>query len=153
MIGLFATGLLTMTICLAFQAAAASAALRHFVAVANRPLGRFPRLYMFRQFAVLMLVLMAGNLLQIFVWALLYMLLAVFPDTETALYFSGVTFTSLGYGDVVLPPDSRLLAPLQAANGLIMFGISTALLYAAVQSALTKWPRPPAKPNDPDSAA
>lgn len=153
MIGLLAIGLLVMIICLAFQAAAAAAALRHFATVAGRPLGPHPRVYVFRQFAALMLLLMAGNLLQILVWALLYMLLAVFPDAETALYFSGVTFTSLGYGDVVLSPDYRLLAPIQAANGLIMFGISTALLYAAVQSVIVKLPRPPEKPRRPDTPA
>lgn len=151
MIGLFAIGLMVMIICLGFQAAAAAAALRHFAAVAGRPLGPHPRVYVFRQFTVLMLLLMAGNLLQILVWALLYMLLIVFPDAETALYFSGVTFTSLGYGDIVLKPPYRLLAPIQAANGLIMFGISTALLYAAVQSVITKLPRPHERPGKPDA--
>ncbi|MDB5376462.1 MAG: hypothetical protein JWR00_908 [Rubritepida sp.] len=55
------------------------------------------------------------------------------------MYFSGVTFTSLGYGDVVLQGRTRLLAPLQAANGLMMFGITTALFIAAVQQATAKW--------------
>ena len=57
------------------------------------------------------------------------------------MYFSGVTFTSLGYGDVVLDGRMRLLAPLQAANGLMMFGITTALFIAAVQHAIGKWTR------------
>jgi hypothetical protein len=50
-----------------------------------------------------------------------------------------VTFTSLGYGDVVLDGRMRLLAPLQAANGLMMFGITTALFIAAVQQATANW--------------
>jgi CBS domain containing-hemolysin-like protein len=55
------------------------------------------------------------------------------------VYFSGVTFTSLGYGDVVLPRQVRLLAPLQAANGLMMFGISTALFIACVETVTRRW--------------
>ncbi|WP_245513499.1 MULTISPECIES: ion channel [unclassified Mesorhizobium] len=55
------------------------------------------------------------------------------------MYFSGVTFTSLGYGDVVLVGRMRLLAPLQAANGLMMFGVTTALFIAAVQHVTGKW--------------
>ena len=71
--------------------------------------------------------------------ALLYSALGAFEDFETAMYFSGVTFTSLGYGDVVLDGRMRLLGPLQAANGLMMFGITTALFIAAVQQATAKW--------------
>ena len=55
------------------------------------------------------------------------------------MYFSGVTFTSLGYGDMLLEGRIRLLAPLQAANGLNMFGITTALFIAAVQQVTAKW--------------
>ena len=59
--------------------------------------------------------------------------LGQFGDFETALYFSGVTFTSLGFGDITLMGTARLLAPLQAANGLMMFGFSTAVLINALQ--------------------
>ena len=86
-----------------------------------------------------MLMLMIGNIVQIAFWALIYSVLGAFEDFETALYFSGVTFTSLGYGDVVLTGRMRLLAPLQAANGLMMFGITTAVFIAAVQHAIKKW--------------
>jgi hypothetical protein len=138
-IALLATGLAAMVVCLALQAAAAAFAARHFARVAGAPMGPHPRFYVYRQFATLMLLLMAGNIVQVLVWALLYVIIDVFPDFETALYFSGVTFTSLGFGDVVLPRQVRLLAPLQAANGLIMFGISTALFYAAIDSVTRKW--------------
>ena len=82
---------------------------------------------------------MIGNIVQVAFWALLYRLLGAFPDFETAMYFSGVTFTSLGYGDVVLDGGMRLLGPLQAANGLMMFGITTALFISAVQQVTAKW--------------
>lgn len=95
----------------------------------------------FLQFATLMILLMLGNIVQIAFWALLYRVLGAFEDFETAAYFSGVTFTSLGYGDVVLSGRLRLLAPLQAANGLMMFGITTAIFIAAVQNAIARWTR------------
>ena len=86
-----------------------------------------------------MLTLMLGNIVQAAFWALIYMALGAFEDFETALYFSGLTFTSLGYGDVVLNGRVRLIAPLQAANGLMMFGITTGLFIAAFQHAVKKW--------------
>jgi hypothetical protein len=86
-----------------------------------------------------MIVMMVGNIVQVAFWALLYSALGAFEDFETAIYFSGVTFTSLGFGDVVLTGRLRLLAPLQAANGLMMFGITTAVLIAAVQHTIAKW--------------
>ena len=80
-----------------------------------------------------------GNIVQVALWALLYRLLGALPDFETAMYFSGVTFTSLGYGDVLLKGEMRLLGPLQAANGLMMFGVTTALFITAAQQVTTKW--------------
>jgi hypothetical protein len=139
MIALLAIGLGTIVVCLGLQAAATALAVRHFVAIADRPIGPLPRVYVFRQFAALMLMLMVGNIIQVLVWAGVYTTLSAFADFETSLYFSGVTFTSLGFGDVVLPRPLRLLAPLQAANGLIMFGISTALFFAAIDSVTRKW--------------
>ena len=53
-------------------------------------------------------------------------------EVETALYFSTVTFTTLGYGDVTLDPEWRLLAAIQAANGTIMFGWTTAIVMAVI---------------------
>ena len=55
------------------------------------------------------------------------------PDLQTAFYFSMVTFTTLGYGDVVLSGDWRTLASIQAANGVIIFGWTTALIFYFIQ--------------------
>ena len=69
-------------------------------------------------------------------WALLYLynpLITALPDLETALYFSMVTFTTLGYGDVVLTGQWRMLASIQAANGVIIFGWTTALIFYFIQ--------------------
>jgi hypothetical protein len=139
MIVVLVTGLLAMSACLAFQATASVVAARYFVWASRQPLGPRPWRAIFLQFSILMIVLMLGNIVQIAFWALLYSTLGAFEDFETSIYFSGVTFTSLGYGDVVLHGRMRLLAPLQAANGLMMFGITTALFIAAVQQVTAKW--------------
>ena len=52
---------------------------------------------------------------------------------ESALYFSTVTFTALGYGDNTILPRWRLLSSFEAANGVILFGVSTAFVFAVIQ--------------------
>jgi len=69
-------------------------------------------------------------------WALFYLfdpLITALPDLETAFYFSMVTFTTLGFGDVVLTGPWRMLASIQAANGVIIFGWTTALIFYFIQ--------------------
>jgi hypothetical protein len=134
-----AIGAVAMLACLLMQALATFLAARYFASIDRSALNRRPRLMALRSLASLMLVLMLGNVVQIGIWALLYRALGAVPDFETAMYFSGVTFTSLGYGDVVLQGRARLLTPLQAANGLMMFGISTALFIAMVQRSIRAW--------------
>ena len=75
--------------------------------------------------------------LEALVWALLYLYhsaITVLGDLKTALYFSMVTFTSVGYGDVVLTGNWRLLASLQGANGVMLFGWTTALIFYVIQT-------------------
>jgi hypothetical protein len=72
------------------------------------------------------------HLLEISVWGLFYFWQGCLPDAESALYFSGVTYTTVGYGDLVLPKPWRLLAPLEAMTGILMGGLSTGLFFAVV---------------------
>ncbi len=69
-------------------------------------------------------------------WALVYLHtpgITELTDHQSAFYFSMVTFTTLGYGDVVLTGEWRTLASIQAANGVIMFGWTTALIFYFIQ--------------------
>jgi hypothetical protein len=68
--------------------------------------------------------------LEIWAYATLYIVLGVFDALEPALYFSTVSFTSLGYGDLVLGAQWRMVGAIEAANGLILFGWSTAFLMS-----------------------
>jgi hypothetical protein len=67
------------------------------------------------------------------VWAVVYRLIGVVPDFETAFYFSFVAFTTVGFGDVTLAPPWRILSAMEAADGMLLFGWSTAFLFAVVQ--------------------
>lgn len=71
---------------------------------------------------------------EIWSWAFLYVWLGEFDDIERALYFSCVTFTTLGYGDVTLGQDWQLLGGLEAANGIILVGVSTAFVIAVLRN-------------------
>lgn len=79
------------------------------------------------------------HLVEIGVWGLFYVWQGCLPDAETALYFSGVTYTTVGYGDLVLPKPWRLLAPLEALTGMLMGGLSTGLFFAFVQRWIANW--------------
>ncbi len=93
-------------------------------------------LSLFRMVRVLVFTVLAIFLLhtiEIWLWAVLYIWLGDFEIMERALYFSTVTFTTLGYGDITLLPRWRLLSSFEAANGVILFGVSTAFVFAVIQ--------------------
>lgn len=69
---------------------------------------------------------------EIWAYAALYDLIGAAPDFETALYFSTSTYTTIGYGDVVLPEKWRLVGAIEGANGIILLGWSTAFFVAMV---------------------
>jgi Ion channel len=75
----------------------------------------------------------AAHLLEIGLWAVLFVALGEFQEFGTAFYHSAVNYTTLGYGDLLLTPSWRLLGPLEAANGALMFGVSTAMVFAVTQ--------------------
>jgi hypothetical protein len=79
------------------------------------------------------LIMYLVSIMEVLVWAVAYVVLDAIEELEKALYFSMVTFTTLGYGDVVLDKGRRFLASIEAVNGIIMFGWSTAILIAAVE--------------------
>jgi len=74
--------------------------------------------------------LTALHLVQIILWALYYVAVGCLPDFETALYFSGVSYSTLGYGDVVLPQRWRMLGPTEGLTGILMCGLSTGMFFA-----------------------
>lgn len=101
---------------------------------------RHPSLFrMVRMLVFTVLALFFVHTIEIWLWAFLYIWLEAFEIMEQALYFSTVTFTTLGYGDITLLPRWRLLSSFEAANGLILFGVSTAILFAVIQRMYQSW--------------
>jgi Ion channel len=75
---------------------------------------------------------LAAHLAEIGFWAVLYMICGEFSDFSTAYYHSAVNYTSLGYGDIIMSPAWRLLGPLETADGMLLFGVSTAMIFAII---------------------
>lgn len=80
--------------------------------------------------ATVMFLLFIAHLLQFATWALVFVAIGQFESYTEAYYFSAVNFTSLGYGDIVMDAEWRLLGALEAANGVLMFGLSAGMLVA-----------------------
>src|ERR1700736_3479163 len=86
--------------------------------------------------ALVISVVLAAHLVEIALWAALFVICGEFPAFSAAYYHSAVNYTTLGYGDVIMTPHWRLLGPLEAANGMLLFGVSTAIIFAVIQGLL-----------------
>ncbi|MEM0947546.1 MAG: ion channel [Pseudomonadota bacterium] len=85
----------------------------------------------FKYFVIMVMVVFATMLIMSFgvwLWAIIFYQMAVFPTLEEAVYYSLVAYTTLGLGDVVVPQEQRLLGGMTGANGFMMFGLMTAML-------------------------
>jgi hypothetical protein len=87
---------------------------------------------------VVMAVLMIGHAVMFATWALLFVWLGEFEDFATAYYHSTVNFTSLGYGDIVMTEQHRLLGALEAANGVLMFGLSAGAILSVMNGLFSR---------------
>jgi hypothetical protein len=74
-----------------------------------------------------------AHLVEMALWATLFLICGEFSDFATAYYHSAVNYTSLGYGDIIMSPPWRLLGPLETADGMLLFGVSTAMIFAVIQ--------------------
>ena len=77
-------------------------------------------------------LLIVFHLFEIAVWALFFWWQNCMPDVESSFYFSGITYLTIGYGDLVLPKEWRLFGPIEGLTGILMCGLSTALFFAVV---------------------
>lgn len=82
----------------------------------------------------ILLILFTGNLFQATLWAWMFFAYGEFKDFGTSFYHSLVNFTTLGYGDLVLSEERRVLGALEAANGVMMLGLTTSVLYSTVRA-------------------
>ena len=125
-----------MALCVVAHAAAMPVLLRWLQrsGVPARPLWPWTKLFVHLASAVVLV-----HLAEIAAWALFYWWKCL-PDAESSFYFSGVTYATLGYGDLVLPEDWRLLGPVEGLVGILMCGLSTGLFFAVVSKFLGATP-------------
>lgn len=87
---------------------------------------------------MVMVILMIVNLLQMSLWAGLFLICGEFKSFKVAFYHSVVNFTSLGYGDIVMSENRRLLGSLEAAYGVLMFGLTTSSIFMILQNLMKR---------------
>ena len=129
----FMVGLSAMLACLIVQAACAFWSVRYYLRQSSSAAAPRKFIASIRPLVVSMLVMLAGNFIQIALWAILFLLLGEFTNLYEAIYHSAVNFTSLGYGDLVMSKNRKLLGPLEAVNGVIMLGMTSAALMVILQ--------------------
>lgn len=127
-----------LAICVCIHAMGLTAMTHTLMRKNQRRIGRRDRFM--RQTWLLICVawwLVVLHTLEIGAWAAYYHWKGCLPDAETAFYFSGVTYATVGYGDVVLPKDWRMLSLFEGLTGILMCGLSTAFFFAVILRTLT----------------
>jgi hypothetical protein len=118
-----------MALCVVIHAGGVAWALRALKARAARAPRSWTDTWVFVLIAAWMVVL---HLVEVSSWAAFYVWRGAIPDLESAMYFSAVTYTTTGYGDIVLPADWRLVGGIEALTGILMCGFSTGFFFAVV---------------------
>ncbi|PJG55170.1 two pore domain potassium channel family protein [Bradyrhizobium forestalis] len=95
-----------------------------------------PRLHLMAVMVATATALMLAHTLEVLVWALAYRIVGAAPPGSELLYFTFVNYTTLGYGDITPVQDWRLLGPMTAMNGILLFGWSTAVLFEVLRKTL-----------------
>ncbi len=130
-------GLSAMLLCLLLQALLFVVVIRYYMHK-RQLLSDASFLLSFSIAAGILLLLVTGVLAQIAIWALTFLLIGEFQAFSEAFYHSAVNFATLGYGDIVMSDEHKLLGPLEAVNGVLMIGVTTATLMLAFQDIVRK---------------
>lgn len=126
-----------MAACVTIHAVGVASALRWLRPEADRARRFWPWTWLLVRVAGWIILF---HLIEIAIWAFFYVWKDAMPDLASALYFSAVTYTTTGYGDLVLPEQWRLLGGVEALTGILMCGWSTGFFFAVVNRLLEKRP-------------
>jgi len=129
----------TMAVCLTIQCIVVGALLDVLVFLEKRGLIRQTLIGVTFLLVALMIIMLAGNIIQITIWAGLFYSYGEFKEFATAFYHSVVNFATLGYGDIVMSEKRRLLGALEAANGVLMFTLTAGFLYTVLSGVLERY--------------
>jgi hypothetical protein len=132
-------GFVIMAFCLSIQCIVVGALLEGLILLEKKGLIRQTLAGVSLLLVAIMIIMLAGNLIQITLWAVLFFVCNEFADFATAFYHSVVNFASLGYGDIVMSEKRRLLGAIEAANGILMLGLTTGFLYTVLSGVLQRY--------------
>ena len=118
-----------MALCVVIHASGITVALREVRGHADTGAREWRWVWLFIKIAGWIVLL---HLLEISAWAVVYVWDEAMPDLQSALYFSAVTYTTTGYGDLVLSKEWRLVGAIEALTGILMCGWSTGFFFAVV---------------------
>lgn len=118
-----------MAACVAIHAGGISGAVRWLQTLPSTPQRFWPWTWLFIRVAAWIILL---HLVEIVVWGFFYAWQGAMPDLQSAIYFSAVTYTTTGYGDLLLPQEFKLAGGVQALTGILMCGWSTGFFFAIV---------------------
>jgi len=105
-----------------------------------------PSLYLAAVMIPMVSVLMATHTLEVIVWSAAYAIVDAAPDGANLVYFAFVNYATLGYGDIVPLERWRLLGPITAMNGVLLFGWSTAVMFDVLRRTMERGATTPASP-------
>ena len=125
-------GAIVSVVCIVIHALVTVAAIRIARIAGLRHTVR-PQLHLMGVMVAIATVLMVAHTLEVFVWALAYAVIGAAPARSDLLYFAFVNYTTLGYGDITPVDAWRLMGPMTAMNGILMFGWSTAVLFEVLR--------------------
>ena len=97
-----------------------------------------PRWHLVTVMVAAVSVLMAAHGSEVIIWSLAYRIIDVAPAGADLVYFAFVNYTTLGYGDVVPTERWRLVGPITAMNGVLLFGWSTAVIFEVLRRTVTR---------------
>jgi len=118
-----------MAACVVIHAGGISGAVRWLQKLPSTPRRFWPWTWLFIRVAAWIILL---HLVEIVVWGFFYSWQGAMPDLQSAIYFSAVTYTTTGYGDLLLPQEFKLAGGVQALTGILMCGWSTGFFFAIV---------------------
>ena len=133
MITVLLLGCLVVIFTMGIQVTAVVFMLRHLLRLVSKPDRRFHG-FGFDTYVicVVLMVLFIGHMFQMAVWATLFLYLGEFGDFWTSFYHSMVNFASLGYGDIVMSEEWRLLGAIESSIGVLMFGLTAGIMIAVM---------------------
>jgi voltage-gated potassium channel len=143
----FATAVILVTLTLGIQCMGIAVLIRWARASIERGVNRLSSLHaavLTIRFSTLVIVL---HFMQVLLWSVFYRLYCL-PSWESSFYFSATSYSTVGYGDVVLPRVSRLLGPVESVTGVLMCGISVSFLFAIATRLLERESGAPPKDMD-----